>query len=59
MLKKPKKISDKLMGFFVTPEEKILIIQAKPDDVSMSEFLKSIVMPIVTKMVILKRAKSP
>lgn len=47
-------ISSKLLGFFVTPIEKEMIERAKPENQSMSNFLASIVIPEV-KRILIKR----
>lgn len=48
-------VSSKLLGFFVTPVEKQMIEAAKPENQSMSNFLSSIVIPEVKRILIKKK----
>lgn len=52
-----KESTNQLLGVFVTPTEKKMVAAAKPDEVSMSEFLRGLIMPPVKRILILKDEK--
>jgi hypothetical protein len=53
-----KELTQTLVGFFVTESEKKLIEKAKPEDQSMSDYIRTMVLPKVKReLVRMKEAK--